>query len=79
MPDRVREVVGEVFGMPAAEVPPDASPENVPAWDSLHHLELMMAIEMEFGVQVSSDAMTALLSLEAIEEYLREQGALDPA
>ena len=45
-------------------------------WDSLHHIELMLAIEMEFGVQISSEAMPALLSVDAIEEYLREQGVV---
>jgi acyl carrier protein len=72
--NRIREIAGDVFGVTAADLPEDASNETVPGWDSLHHLELMLALEMEFNVQISSEAMPALLSIDAIEEYLREQG-----
>jgi acyl carrier protein len=72
--NRIREIAADVFGVSAADLPEDASNENVPGWDSLHHLELMLAVEMEFNVQISSEAMPALLSIDAIEEYLREQG-----
>ena len=74
MPNRIREIAADVFGIPVSELPEDASAETVPGWDSLHHLELMLAIEMEFGISISSEAMPGLLSLEAIEEELREQG-----
>ncbi|MEA2359009.1 MAG: hypothetical protein QOI62_2269 [Solirubrobacteraceae bacterium] len=70
MRDRLRELIGEVLGLPTAEVPPDASPEVLADWDSLRHLELMLAIEMEFDVQISADAMSELLSLDAIEQHL---------
>ncbi len=74
MPNRIREIAADVFGVPVADLPEDASQETVTGWDSLHHLELMLALEMEFGVQISSEAMPELLSIEAIDEYLREQG-----
>ena len=79
MRERIQEIAAGVFGIPADEMPPDASNDTLAGWDSLQHLELMLAIEMEFGVRVSSEAMPALLSLEAIEDYLREQGVAAPA
>jgi acyl carrier protein len=66
------------FGTAIDDVPPDASPDSLAGWDSLHHLELMLAIEMEFGVQISSEAMPELLSVMAIEDYLRQQGVTAP-
>lgn len=79
MRDRIQQIAAGVFGIPAEEMPADASNDTLAGWDSLQHLELMMAVEMEFGVHVSSEAMPALLSLEAIEDYLREQGVVAPA
>ena len=61
--------------MPVAEVPEDASIETVEGWDSLRHMELMLALEMRFGVQMTTDVMPTLISIEAIEEFLQEQGA----
>jgi acyl carrier protein len=72
---RLREIAADVFGVPVDELPEDAGADTVAGWDSLHHLELMLAVEMAFGVQISSEAMPGLLSLDAIEEHLREQGA----
>jgi acyl carrier protein len=74
MRERLREMAGQTFGVPVAEVPEDASPEVLPQWDSLHHIELMLALEMEYGVQISSEVLPELLSLGAIEDYLHEMG-----
>ncbi len=75
MLDRIRAVVADVFGLPVDAVAPDADAATLEGWDSLRHLELMLALEMEFGVQISSEEMPLLLSVPAIEECLREQGA----
>lgn len=66
--------MAEVFQLSADQIPAEATNEDLERWDSLSHLELMLAVEMEFGVQISSEAMPLLLSLEAIEEQLVEQG-----
>jgi acyl carrier protein len=79
MRDRIRELVADVFQLAVADVPPDASNQTLPGWDSLRHMELMLALELEFGVQISSEAMPNLLSLEEIELYLREQGVATAA
>ncbi|HEX5909681.1 MAG TPA: acyl carrier protein [Thermoleophilaceae bacterium] len=75
MRDQVREVVGQVFGLSPADIADDASIETVEGWDSLHHMELMLELEMRFGVQMTTDVMPTLISIPAIEEYLQEQGA----
>jgi acyl carrier protein len=74
MRERLRELAGDAFGVAVAEVPDDASPEVLPQWDSLNHIELMLALELEYGVQISSEVLPELLSLDAIEDYLHEQG-----
>jgi acyl carrier protein len=74
--DRIRELIGAVFEVPVDQVPHDASPENLEDWDSLRHLELMLEVELAFGVRISADDMPDLASAGAIEDYLREQGAV---
>ncbi len=75
MHDRIRGVIADVFGLPPDAVGSDADAATLEGWDSLRHLELMLALEMEFGVQISSEEMPLLLSVAAIEECLRGQGA----
>jgi acyl carrier protein len=74
--ERIRELIGTVFDVPVSQVPADASPENLEDWDSLRHLELMLEVELAFGVRIPADTMPDLASAEAIEDYLREQGAV---
>jgi acyl carrier protein len=43
----IKEVMARVLGVAAGAIPDDASPDVVPQWDSLRHLELMLAIEAQ--------------------------------
>lgn len=79
MHERIRATLADVFACPVADIPEDASTETVADWDSLHHLELMLALEMEFGVTVDTAALAELTSVDAIAEYLGEQGVTTAA
>ena len=48
----------------------DDSPKSLPQWDSVKHLELLMAIEAEFGVQFSPDEMAQLNTIGLIRQRL---------
>jgi acyl carrier protein len=73
MPTRqqVKQVMSKTFRIPEGQIPDDATPERVAGWDSLGHIELMLALEMEFGVPLPAEAMVELVSLEAIEGFLQ--------
>jgi acyl carrier protein len=70
--EKVKRVMAASFRIPASRIPDDATPQNVAEWDSLGHIELMLALEMEFGVPLPTEAIIALVSLEAIEGFLRD-------
>ena len=63
------------FHVSADEIPDDGTPENVKGWDSLGHIELMLALEMEFGVPLPTEKIIELVNLEAIEGFLQGQEA----
>ena len=75
MHDRLREVLAGVLEVPTAEIDAQASAETLEGWDSLRQLELMLALELEYGVRIPADAMLELQSVAAIEEFLTEHGA----
>jgi acyl carrier protein len=72
--DPIKKVMGEIFGLASAEIPDDATMEELEGWDSLNHMELMLAIEIEFGVRISTITMLDLVSLDAIQDFLKSQG-----
>jgi acyl carrier protein len=71
MRNKIKQLMAGIFQVPAAEIPDDASTETQAEWDSLAHMELMLAVEMEFRVQIPANTMLELVSLEAIEDFLR--------
>jgi len=75
MRERVREAMANVWSVPAAQIPEDADTTSMPGWDSLRHLELMLELEMSFGVRIPADQVSELTSVGAIEDALREYGA----
>ncbi len=75
MRERIRRVIAETFRLSPDTVGDDAAMLTVPGWDSLGHLELMLALEMEFGVRIAMEDMAALASRAEIERYLAERQA----
>jgi acyl carrier protein len=76
MRDRVRQTIATVWSVPEDEIPEDADAMSLAGWDSLRHLELMLELEMSFGVRIPAEEVPELTSIGAIEEALREHGAV---
>ena len=51
---RVLEIATDVL---QAGVTPESSPETVESWDSVHHLNLVLALEEEYGFEFSPEEM----------------------
>lgn len=62
------------FGVDVAGLSIEASPDTVPAWTSLSHLQLVLALESEFNVTFSDNDVTDMLSARLIVMVLEEHG-----
>lgn len=77
MPDRVARVIADVFGKSAESIADDDGPHSITEWDSMGHINLWMAIESEFGVSLSPDDATNMLTVSLVRDVLRERGIAD--
>ena len=68
--EEIRRLAAEVLRLPEAEVHDALSFGDVPQWDSLGHMDLLMALEERYGVELNEEMIANLLSLEAICQYL---------
>jgi acyl carrier protein len=75
MYDQLKSILADTFGCTPDEIPDDADLTTVPRWDSLHHLELMLALEAEFDIKIPTEAIIELVSLQKIEDYVRKHAA----
>lgn len=52
--ERVTQIIHDVFDDPTIAVTSELSAHDVEAWDSLTHVNLILAAEQEFNVRFSS-------------------------
>lgn len=67
-------IVGTILGVPEDQVTDDLSPETVDTWDSLNHINLISALEQEFGVTLATDDLAESMSMRRLKELLAEHG-----
>lgn len=72
---RVREVIASVFALEPDELPSRLEPETVSGWSSLRQVQLMLALEKEFGIEVDPNVIPDLVTEQAIVSYVREVAA----
>jgi acyl carrier protein len=68
--DRVRGIAADVLQLDPASVTPDSSPQSVETWDSVQHLNLVLALEEQFGIQFGPEEMDSMKSIGAIADLV---------
>lgn len=51
--ERLTKVFRTVFDNESITLTPDLTADDIDEWDSLSHINLMLAIELEFGIEFS--------------------------
>jgi len=72
--NRFRKVVSTVLGVPPDDVHDGLTPDRVDTWDSLNHINLIGALEQEFGVQFDTQDLGNALSVLKLKSLLVEHG-----
>jgi acyl carrier protein len=72
MSDQIKAIMAQIFGVSAESIISTSSPESIPQWDSLKHMQLIMALEDELEMQFDDEMIPGLLSYEAIEKAGQE-------
>ena len=73
--DRVKKIVVEHLGVEQDKVTEDASFIDDLGADSLDIVELVMAFEEEFGVEIPDDAAEKISTVKDAIEYIEKQKA----
>ena len=71
MEQKVKKIMSQVFRVTEDQIKEGASPATIGHWDSLAHMNLIVALEEEFGVQFQVEEIIQMTSLEAILSNLK--------
>jgi len=61
--DRVRSIAADILQVDDARLSAESSPESVESWDSVQNLNLMLALEQEFGLQFEPEEMDRMKNI----------------
>ncbi len=69
---KIKRVMSAVFEIPVESIADDASSDNIENWDSLRHLNLILALEDEFGISIPDEEVGNLVNYKLIELVLND-------
>jgi len=62
-----------VFDISPDQINEDSSIDNIENWDSLKHLNLILALEEEFGISIPDEEVGNLVNFKLISIVINEQ------
>ena len=71
---KLKGVLARTFNVKEDSITDDSSPDTIKNWDSLRHMNLVLALEEEFGVELTDDQLVEILSYTLIKIVLKEHG-----
>lgn len=76
MDKRLEKVIREVFPIETDAVDENWTSDDIPDWDSVGHLNLIMEIEKEFNIKIEIEEMFEVEKLGDITRILEKKNVL---
>ena len=73
--ERIKNVMANVFQLQPSEIHEDVSPDNLSQWDSIKHMNLVVSLEEEFGVEFPSESIVQMSNFRLISLIVKETTA----
>ena len=63
---KIRNVMSAVFEVPIESISSESSSDSIETWDSIHHLNLIIALEEEFEITIPDEEVGNLINFKLI-------------
>ena len=75
--ERVKKIIIEQLGVKEEEVVPEAKFVEDLGADSLDTVELVMALEEEFGTEIPDEEAEKIISVQGVMDYINEKATAE--
>lgn len=73
MEERLKEIMAAVFEVVPSDINESTASGDLEKWDSLHHMNLVAALEEAFEIEFDEEEMMALMNYKLILLTLKEK------
>ena len=70
MDKKLKKIFSKIIGIKESPIKPSTSPKNTKKWDSLAHMNLIMALENELKIKFTDNEITEMLTFELVKEII---------
>ena len=74
IPSSLRDIFADTLEISREDVTPQLNTDESETWDSFRHLQLILSIEDEYGVQFDPQKIPELTSVAKVQEALEQKG-----
>ena len=74
VPSSLRDLLADILEVSPEEITAESGVETIETWDSFRHLQAMLAIEGEYGVQLDPQRIPELTTVGKIQAELASKG-----
>ena len=71
--EQVCALLADALRVESGEITSDTQFGDLPQWDSMGHMEVMVALEKEYGVQITAESITELVSIALIVAHIEQK------
>ena len=68
--DKLKNIMSAVFEIPVEQIQDKSSPDTIESWDSLKHMNMVVALEEEFEVEFTDDEILEMMNYALIKSII---------
>jgi citrate synthase len=72
----IQQIMAEVLSVPVDAITRELKFNDIREWDSLNHVNLMLALEERYGIEITEDSIIKCTSVEGICELAGQRSRL---
>ena len=70
---KLSEIAADHFDLPGIVLAPETTASDVPGWDSLAHIQLLMLVENSFGVRFKASEVSSFANVGQLADRIQSR------
>ena len=76
---QIQAIASRILGLPTLELREESTARDVPGWDSLTHVQIVIGIEQAFGIRMTATEVAQLENAGSLVDVVQRHQAQAPS